>query len=103
MYVILSDSTNEAFDIYNAIQVLGSYSSRYEAIRAAERFFSKMIDSYHDGAFDRSNAVPVSTENYDQFTGAEIEPYPKHVVGEAIGDGKRYHIYFMVVHCSYNA
>lgn len=103
MYVVLSDSTNEAVGIHNAVQILGTYLLRDEAVQATDKLFSETIDSYHEESMDYSDAAPVSTKNYDQFTGAEIEPYPEYVVGEAIGDGKEYHIYFMAVHCRYDA
>ena len=103
MYVVLSDSSNETFGIHNAIQILGTYSLKDEAIRAVDCLFSETIDSYHEETLDYSKAVSVSAENYDSLTGAEIEPYPEYVVGETIGNGEKYHVYFMAVRCRYNA
>ena len=96
MYVLISDCTNEKADIYNALFVANTFNELSDAIEAADKL-AKDCREFADDGYDPDEIHSVDTAGYDDCTGAEIEPYPEYVVGEAVGNGEYYHIYYMVI------
>lgn len=96
MYVLISDCTNDKAGIYNALYVANTFDELSDAIDAANEI-AKDFREFADLTYDPKDIHPVDTAWYDDCTGAEIEPYPEYVIGEAVGNGEYYHIYYMVV------
>lgn len=94
MYVVLCDYTLEKADIYNAVEVFNALSSYEDAVKKADELYE---NKQPDESIDYSEVTHVDTDRYDECTGAEVCPYPVYVVGEAIGNGRDYHCYYMVV------
>lgn len=97
MYVVVSDYTKKSEYIKNAINILATCKTRYDAIDTAEQMFFKDFKRYPDNDIDYSKVHQIDREGYDSCTGAEIDPYPIYVIGEAVDDGETYHVYYMVI------
>ncbi len=96
MYLLVSDCTNTKDGIYNAMYVIDVFDDSSDAIDAADEYAVNCRE-FANNHYDPDKIHPVDTEGYDDCTGAEIEPYPIYVAGEALFDGENYHIYYMVI------
>lgn len=88
MYILLSDFTDEKVDVYNSVELIDVFSSMEDAIASANEHWMNFNS--------KKNVHAVDTEGYDDVAGAEVNPYPIYVTGEAEDNGEDYHIYFMV-------
>lgn len=97
MYIVVSDYTKKSEYIQNAICILDTCEVLDDAIDTAEQMFFKDFKSNPDKDIDYSRVHQIDREGYDSCTGAEIDPYPIYVIGEAVDDGETYHVYYMVI------